>query len=187
MLNLVASGMLLRPIDVWPPACPSPSSPSKELPPQIEKEPFENSRNATASISNGISKDTLIIENSSTTHKSQLDVELTNLVQNGVNDLDNRQVQLPEASSRPGTDSTLLKKTRISKVLDFSLLKNPFFCIYTWSLVFSQLAYFIPYFHLSARARMLDIDAMDASFIISVAGEIYLILQLNAPAMEGPH
>lgn len=57
------------------------------------------------------------------------------------------------------------------KVLDFTLLKDPFFCIYTWSLVFSQLAYFIPYFHLSARARNLGIDAMDASFIISVAGE----------------
>ncbi|KAF7668801.1 hypothetical protein LDENG_00287070 [Lucifuga dentata] len=67
---------------------------------------------------------------------------------------------------------------RKAKVLDFSLLKNPFFCIYTWSVVFSQLAYFIPYFHLSARARTLGIDAMDASFIISVAGITETIAQL---------
>uniref|UniRef100_A0A4W6CFX3 Solute carrier family 16 member 4 n=1 Tax=Lates calcarifer TaxID=8187 RepID=A0A4W6CFX3_LATCA len=67
---------------------------------------------------------------------------------------------------------------RKAKVLDFSLLKDPFFCIYTWSLVFSQLAYFIPYFHLSARARTLGIDAMDASFIISVAGITETIAQL---------
>ncbi|XP_069797929.1 monocarboxylate transporter 5 isoform X2 [Narcine bancroftii] len=56
------------------------------------------------------------------------------------------------------------------KLLDFSLLKDPFFCIYTFSVMFSQLAYFIPYFHLSARAKILEINAMDASFIISVAG-----------------
>ncbi|XP_048467754.1 monocarboxylate transporter 5-like [Rhincodon typus] len=59
------------------------------------------------------------------------------------------------------------------KLLDFSLLRDPFFSIYTFSVVFSQLAYFIPYFHLSARAKTLDIDAMDASFIISVAGWLY--------------
>ncbi|XP_016136617.1 monocarboxylate transporter 5-like [Sinocyclocheilus grahami] len=62
--------------------------------------------------------------------------------------------------------------------LDFSLLKNPFFCIYTWSLVFSQLAYFIPYFHLSARARNLGIEPMYASFIISVAGITETVAQL---------
>ncbi|XP_041052034.1 monocarboxylate transporter 5 [Carcharodon carcharias] len=64
------------------------------------------------------------------------------------------------------------------KLLDFSLLRDPFFCIYTSSVVFSQLAYFIPYFHLSARARTLDIDAMDASFIISVAGITETVAQL---------
>ncbi|XP_078098095.1 monocarboxylate transporter 5 isoform X2 [Mustelus asterias] len=64
------------------------------------------------------------------------------------------------------------------KLLDFSLLQDPFFCIYTSSVVFSQLAYFIPYFHLSARARTLNIDAMDASFIISVAGITETVAQL---------
>lgn len=54
---------------------------------------------------------------------------------------------------------------------DISLLKNPFFCIFTWSLLFSQLAYLIPTFHLVARAKTLGIDMMDASYLVSVAGE----------------
>lgn len=54
---------------------------------------------------------------------------------------------------------------------DLSLLKNPFFCIFTWSLLFSQLAYLIPTFHLVARARTLGIDMMDASYLVSVAGK----------------
>uniref|UniRef100_UPI00398F7781 monocarboxylate transporter 5 n=1 Tax=Pristiophorus japonicus TaxID=55135 RepID=UPI00398F7781 len=64
------------------------------------------------------------------------------------------------------------------KLLDFSLLRDPFFCIYTSSVVFSQLAYFIPYFHLSARAKTLGINAMDASYIISVAGITETVAQL---------
>uniref|UniRef100_A0A8D2J6E3 Solute carrier family 16 member 4 n=1 Tax=Varanus komodoensis TaxID=61221 RepID=A0A8D2J6E3_VARKO len=54
--------------------------------------------------------------------------------------------------------------------LDFSQLKNPFFYIFTWSFLFSQLAYFIPTFHLAARAKTLGIDAMDTAHIIAVAG-----------------
>ncbi|XP_062996561.1 monocarboxylate transporter 5 [Elgaria multicarinata webbii] len=54
--------------------------------------------------------------------------------------------------------------------LDFSQLKNPFFYIFTWSFLFSQLAYFIPTFHLAARAKTLGIDVMDTAYIISVAG-----------------
>uniref|UniRef100_A0A8C4RG92 Solute carrier family 16 member 4 n=1 Tax=Erpetoichthys calabaricus TaxID=27687 RepID=A0A8C4RG92_ERPCA len=68
--------------------------------------------------------------------------------------------------------------TSKKKILDLTLLKNPFFYIFTWSVVFSQLAYFIPYFHLSARARTLGIDPMDASFIISVAGITETLSQL---------
>lgn len=55
--------------------------------------------------------------------------------------------------------------------LDFTQLKNPFFYIFTWSFLFSQLAYFVPTFHLAARAKTLDIDPMDAAYIISVAGK----------------
>uniref|UniRef100_A0A673YR77 Solute carrier family 16 member 4 n=1 Tax=Salmo trutta TaxID=8032 RepID=A0A673YR77_SALTR len=132
MLNLVASGMLLRPIHVKPAPPPSLSSSSSIqksplIGPEKEKDRPQNGccLNGCTPLTNGIAK----------------------------------------------SDSSLL---------DFSLLKNPFFCIYTWSLVFSQLAYFIPYFHLSARARNLGIDAMDASFIISVAGITETIAQLGS-------
>ncbi|KAM7171403.1 monocarboxylate transporter 5 isoform 3-T4 [Macrochelys suwanniensis] len=63
-------------------------------------------------------------------------------------------------------------------LLDFSLLKDPFFCIFAWSFLFSQLAYFIPTFHLAARAKTLGIDSMDASYLISVAGIIEAVSQL---------
>lgn len=52
-----------------------------------------------------------------------------------------------------------------------SHLKNPFFFIFTWSFLFSQLAYFIPTFHLAARAKTLGIDPMDTAYIILVAGK----------------
>ncbi|KYO33137.1 monocarboxylate transporter 5 [Alligator mississippiensis] len=55
---------------------------------------------------------------------------------------------------------------------------NPFFCIFTWSFLFSQLAYFIPTFHLAARARTLGIDNMSASYLISVAGITETVSQL---------
>ncbi|XP_014390097.1 PREDICTED: monocarboxylate transporter 5 isoform X6 [Myotis brandtii] len=61
---------------------------------------------------------------------------------------------------------------------DISLLKNPFFCIFTWSLLFSQLAYLIPTLHLVARAKTLGIDMMDASYLVSVAGITEAVSQL---------
>ncbi|MCJ8734952.1 hypothetical protein PDJAM_G00241180 [Pangasius djambal] len=187
MLNLVASAMLLRPIQMQP----APSL-SRDLPDsltQMEKEPLEDSQKVTPAMSNGIAKtgapsihrDTLIIENTSLEQRSRQAMELTNLVQNGGNELDNCPVKVcPETNGKLTVNSLVREKTptKKAKVLDFSLLKNPFFCIYTWSLVFSQLAYFIPYFHLSARARTLGIDPMDASFIISVAGITETVAQL---------
>uniref|UniRef100_A0A672SJP0 Major facilitator superfamily (MFS) profile domain-containing protein n=1 Tax=Sinocyclocheilus grahami TaxID=75366 RepID=A0A672SJP0_SINGR len=141
MLNLMASGMLLRPINVRPPASPLSNSTLHNA--GSEKDPLKNhindgSQMKTSPEMNGVSPVDSLLENS-------------------------RTENLPENPQ---------------KVLDFSLLKNPFFCIYTWSLVFSQLAYFIPYFHLSARARNLGIDPMDASFIISVAGITETVAQL---------
>ncbi|XP_066209211.1 monocarboxylate transporter 5 isoform X1 [Saccopteryx leptura] len=64
------------------------------------------------------------------------------------------------------------------KLCDLSLLKNPFFCIFTWSLLFSQLAYVIPTLHLVARARTLSIDMMDASYLIAVAGITETVSQI---------
>lgn len=187
MLNLVASGMLLRPINVRPPASPMSNSTLHKS--GSEKDPLKNHMNGNTSLSNGTSKidssppihrDTLIIENPVHEQNTLPDLELKKTIQNGVNGTDGSQIKTsPEMNGVSPVDS-LLENSRTEnlpetpkKVLDFSLLKNPFFCIYTWSVVFSQLAYFIPYFHLSARARNLGIDPMDASFIISVAGESY--------------
>lgn len=214
MLNLVASGMLLRPINVKPPvsnptSSPIQKSPSVSLKSSSEKEYTKSCLNGSSHLSNGISKSDAFPSPPPAPHgdtenlggqctqglqDQSVNPELTRLVLNGVNghephhDLVQCKPTTPDSSTElngstngstivgfPSHASIPSEVTvRQAKVLDFSLLKDPFFCIYTWSLVFSQLAYFIPYFHLSARARNLGIDAMDASFIISVAGEAHI-------------
>lgn len=213
MLNLVASGMLLRPINVKPPVSNPTSSdiqksPAVSLKSSSEKEYSKNCLNGSTHVSNGVSKSDCL-QSPPPSHRDTVNVgeqctqglqdqsvnpELTRLVLNGVNghephhDLGQCKPTTPDCSAElngsmngstiVGFSSHASSPSEVTvtkaKVLDFSLLKDPFFCIYTWSLVFSQLAYFIPYFHLSARARTLDIDAMDASFIISVAGKVYV-------------
>lgn len=216
MLNLVASGMLLRPIKVKPAAVSSSTSavqksPAVSLRSANEKDCSKSCMNGSLSngvasngissngvSSNGVSKcpppppcPTTDCEKQSP--QDQVNPELTRLVLNGVNGYEPHQEKCsPQNTSElngslngstiVGLSSHASTPTEVSasetKVLDWTLLKDPFFCIYTWSLVFSQLAYFIPYFHLSARARNLGIDAMDASFIISVAGITETIAQL---------
>lgn len=204
MLNLVASGMLLRPIMVKPAAVSSSTSsmqksPAVSLKSSSEKDCTKACMNGSSHLSNGISPPpplcpTIDCEKQSTQHQDQpVNPELTRLVLNGVNGHDPHHDKLspPDSSELNGSmnGSTIVglsshastptePTVQKAKVLDWSLLKDPFFCIYTWSLVFSQLAYFIPYFHLSARARNLGIDAMDASFIISIAGITETIAQL---------
>ncbi|KAM7032675.1 monocarboxylate transporter 5 isoform 3-T3 [Acridotheres tristis] len=67
-------------------------------------------------------------------------------------------------------------------LLDFSPLKDPVFFIFTWSFLFSHLAYFVPYFHLVARARTLGLSSRDGSYLIAVAALIYE----NIPAAAVP-
>ncbi|EDL01900.1 monocarboxylate transporter 5 isoform 1 [Mus musculus] len=98
--------------------------------------------------------------------------------------------QSEEFSNRPHRNRPLLmsngkshKKKFVSwnckqKLLDISLFRNPFFYIFTWSFLLSQLAYFIPTFHLVARAKTLGIDVMDASYLVSVAGITETVSQL---------
>ncbi|XP_071374276.1 monocarboxylate transporter 5 [Centroberyx affinis] len=222
MLNLVASGMLLRPIHVNPSTGSAPTSsplqksPAASLKSSSDKEYSKSCLNGNGSshLTNGISKsDSFPSPPPPLPHwdtenpggqcalgpqDHSVNPELTKLVLNGVNghephhDLSPGKPRSPDSSTElngsmngsaiVGFSSHASTPAEVSvrktKVLDFSLLRNPFFCIYTWSLVFSQLAYFIPYFHLSARARTLGIDAMDASFIISVAGITETIAQL---------
>uniref|UniRef100_A0A5F8H7G5 Solute carrier family 16 member 4 n=1 Tax=Monodelphis domestica TaxID=13616 RepID=A0A5F8H7G5_MONDO len=63
------------------------------------------------------------------------------------------------------------------QLVDFSLFKNPLFYLFTWCFLFGQLAYFIPTFHLVARAKTLGIDTLDASYFISVAGITETVMQ----------
>lgn len=211
MLNLVASGMLLRPINVKPvthaTAAATQKSPAVSLKSSSDKEYTKSCSNGSSHLSNGISKsgslpslppaaphrDNGCKEEQAT--QALLDPEVNRQVLNGLNA--NEAQHEHSGQCKPTTPDSLsevngnLSASTVAgvpshagtpsepavpqaKVLDFSLLKDPFFCIYTWSLVFSQLAYFIPYFHLSARARTLGIDAMDASFIISVAGMVHI-------------
>ncbi|XP_008702258.1 monocarboxylate transporter 5 isoform X1 [Ursus maritimus] len=92
-----------------------------------------------------------------------------------------------QKARQPGTGLTVSQNKELNneptgdgyeKLFDASLFKNPFFYIFTWSLLLSQLAYFVPTFHLVARARTLGIDIMDASFLVSVAGVTEAVCQI---------
>uniref|UniRef100_A0A3Q2XEM7 Solute carrier family 16 member 4 n=2 Tax=Hippocampus comes TaxID=109280 RepID=A0A3Q2XEM7_HIPCM len=202
MLNLVATSMLLRPIRVKAAASskcapPSQKSPAVSLKSSSEKDNAKSYLNGSSHLSNGISKSDSLASppeepvGARQTKEPSVNPEASRSVLNGHESRRNAGPCKPAADGSPelnGTSNGSAPVAALSvhgeetppkaKVLDFSLLKDPFFCIYTWSLVFSQLAYFIPYFHLSARARTLGIDAMDASFIISVAGITETIAQL---------
>ncbi|XP_053854007.1 monocarboxylate transporter 5 isoform X1 [Vidua macroura] len=70
------------------------------------------------------------------------------------------------------------KKEPSQPLLDFSPLKDPVFFVFTWSFLFSHLAYFVPFFHLVARARTLGMSSRDGSYLIAVAGITELLSQL---------
>ncbi|NXP00959.1 MOT5 protein, partial [Certhia brachydactyla] len=70
------------------------------------------------------------------------------------------------------------KKEPSQPLLDFSPLKDPIFFIFTWSFLFSHLAYFVPFFHLVARARTLGMSSRDGSYLIAVAGITEMLSQL---------
>ncbi|NXA80176.1 MOT5 protein, partial [Thryothorus ludovicianus] len=70
------------------------------------------------------------------------------------------------------------KKEPPQPLLDFSPLKDPVFFIFTWSFLFSHLAYFVPLFHLVARARTLGMSSRDGSHLIAVAGITEMLSQL---------
>ncbi|XP_067863855.1 monocarboxylate transporter 5 [Heptranchias perlo] len=204
MLNLVATGMLLRPIYLRENQ-PSYSESSSDVKTLINPHGsqfqngttkqgiFENhsegclitanptvSHSAIGSI--GVSKNCnscIVTDENLSVNSSSVEMESSTTYKSKVF-LDKvtfrtAHSETVEFSSRDKGTASLAPK---EKLLDFSLLRDPFFCIYTSSVVFSQLAYFIPYFHLSARAKTLDIDAMDASFIISVAGITETVAQL---------
>uniref|UniRef100_H3BGA9 Solute carrier family 16 member 4 n=1 Tax=Latimeria chalumnae TaxID=7897 RepID=H3BGA9_LATCH len=209
MLNLTATGLLLRPIYLKE-SLPSSSALSSTASCNGESSKvFNNSTNGSAVSMNGKINDStkafLAKEGTDTEKLGDANTEpsqgqkMIPLIQRSSTNPDGNtgnnnfkvkvqahKVRLEENSVQTHEKDILAispsKKGKPrhpeKKLLDFSLLRDPFFCIYTWSVVFSQLAYFIPYFHLSARARNLGIDPMSASFIISVAGITETVAQL---------
>ncbi|KFP32198.1 Monocarboxylate transporter 5, partial [Colius striatus] len=177
MLNLVPSSMLLWPVSTQPP----PGSPATK----------QHRGSLTAK------KDPEALEGCSgeTTHRetqlpSAQELPSTEgpLRSHGRDVCGLERLEKPSrASSSPPTAPEakesykplpLSKKEHSQPLLDFSPLKDPIFFIFTWSFLFSHLAYFVPIFHLVARAKTLGISSMDASYLIAVAGITEMVSQL---------
>uniref|UniRef100_A0A8C2QH13 Solute carrier family 16 (monocarboxylic acid transporters), member 4 n=1 Tax=Cricetulus griseus TaxID=10029 RepID=A0A8C2QH13_CRIGR len=162
-LNLVPSSMLLRPIHM----------------------PTENNsdiKNKGSSLSTTEPEVSDMIETSYCNETSS--IQGTSMKKSGqpTKNLTVLENQSEEFSNGPRRNRVILmsndksyQKKLVSwnckqNLLDISLFKNPFFYIFTWSFLLSQIAYFIPTFHLVARAKTLGIDVMDASYLVSIAG-----------------
>ncbi|XP_048966954.1 monocarboxylate transporter 5 isoform X1 [Canis lupus dingo] len=165
-LNLVPSSMLLRPI-------------------HIKSENNSDIKNKGSSLSPSSLGAVCTTETSSCDETQEATIRDSALQKAGQPGTSLRvsQNKNKELNHEPNGDS--YEKEAISwsckqKVFDMYLLKNPFFYIFTWSFLLSQLAYFIPTFHLVARARTLGIDTMDASYLISVAGITETVSQIIA-------
>uniref|UniRef100_A0A803V2E2 Solute carrier family 16 member 4 n=1 Tax=Ficedula albicollis TaxID=59894 RepID=A0A803V2E2_FICAL len=86
--------------------------------------------------------------------------------------------ETPTEARRSHKPLAATKKEPSQPLLDFSPLKDPVFFIFTWSFLFSHLAYFVPFFHLVARARTLGMSSRDGSYLIAVAGITEMLSQL---------
>ncbi|KAF5911019.1 monocarboxylate transporter 5 [Diceros bicornis minor] len=172
-LNLVPSSMLLRPI-------------------QIKSESNSDIKDKGSSLSASASEAVCGTEASSC-HEIQESTTWDSTMQKAGQPktrLTVSQSQNEECNNGPNRNRLLLttkeesyKKKAISwsckqNLFDISPFKNPFFYIFTWSFLLSQLAYFIPTFHLVARAKTLGIDIMNASYLVSIAGIIEAISQI---------
>ncbi|KAJ6659515.1 hypothetical protein lerEdw1_018750 [Lerista edwardsae] len=181
MLNLVPSSMLLRPINPKKMADVAARKEGNQIP---AHHTFPGSLDETCSIEldNPPKQQHTDANNLQSAGEGQLPVPVRS-----------KHLEMPEEdgvasnhsrrnSSQASSPSFLSPNKRESSKplpfhckqcqLDLSPLKEPFFYIFTWSFLFSQLAYFIPTFHLAARAKTLGIDPMDTAYIILVAGII---------------
>ncbi|XP_063480643.1 monocarboxylate transporter 5 isoform X3 [Symphalangus syndactylus] len=167
-LNLVPSSMLLRPIHIKS----ENNSGTKDKGSSLSAHGPEAC--ATETHCNETEESTI---KDSTTQKAGLPSKNLIVSQN----------QSEELYNGPNRNRLLLKSNEESdkviswsckQLFDISLFRNPFFYIFTWSFLLSQLAYFIPTFHLVARAKTLGIDIMDASYLVSVAGILETVSQI---------
>ncbi|NWY03305.1 MOT5 protein, partial [Nothoprocta ornata] len=153
MLNLVPSSMLLRPVS------------SQPLPAKNEKS-RKDSETCMGHLDEATSRETQL--------QNPTDVPSTG----GLKDVPSGNRSLEGAADAQRGCEPRAGTGTVPPCLDFSPLKDPVFFIFTWSFLFSQLAYFVPTFHLVARARTLGISSMDASYLVSVAGITEMVSQL---------
>ncbi|NXG73838.1 MOT5 protein, partial [Baryphthengus martii] len=182
MLNLIPSSMLLRPASTRPPQRSSAKHPDRGS--SVAK---EDSETPDGCLDGNTDKETEL-------HSAQ-DLPTTERLLSHGRDIPGpvdttalERLEKPSAGSCSPETPTEAKrsykslpptaKANSQPLLDFSPLKDPVFCIFTWSFLFSHLAYFVPIFHLVARARTLGISSMDASYLISVAGITETLSQL---------
>ncbi|KFQ40451.1 Monocarboxylate transporter 5, partial [Mesitornis unicolor] len=167
MLNLVPSSMLLRPAAAQPPENPDHGCLMAKKDPETLDGCLDETTHGEMQL------------------RSAQELPTTE----GLAVSHNKDVSGSETMEKP-CQETMTKAKRSHKffkqrgkedsqpLLDFSPLTDPIFCIFTWSFLFSHLAYFVPIFHLVARARTLGISSMDASYLISVAGVTEMLSQL---------
>ncbi|XP_053101493.1 monocarboxylate transporter 5 isoform X2 [Hemicordylus capensis] len=186
MLNLVPSSMLLRPINLKQMKYVAPKNEDNQK--CIHGTFPQNSSNEVCAMVEFPNQEC------SDTNKLQLAGEVQQVAPVNYNCLeatekDNMTISYPSRNENQANSPSYFPPSKGGNSkpqpffckwchLDFSELKNPFFYIFTWSFMFSQLAYFIPTFHLAARAKTLGINPMDSAYIISVAAIIETICLL---------
>lgn len=172
MLNLVPSSMLLWPVSTQPPRESAKNqhrgSPVAKKDPETPGGCLDGSTHGELQLHHS--------QEAPTTER--LVIPHGRDVSEPANALGRLQKPTPESSSsETPTEAKRSHKTLgtpqkepAQPLLDFSPLKDPVFFIFTWSFLFSHLAYFVPFFHLVARARTLGMSSRDGSYLIAVAG-----------------
>ncbi|XP_075298948.1 monocarboxylate transporter 5 isoform X1 [Opisthocomus hoazin] len=183
MLNLVPSSMLLRPVSTQPPQRFSAkdqdhrSSTAKK-----DSETLNGCSDETAPRETqlGRAQDLPSAEGVTPSHGRDVSGPVNTVALERLEKPPLKSCSPEIATEAKGRYKSLppTEKENSQPLLDFSPLKDPIFCIFTWSFLFSHLAYFVPTFHLVARARTLGISSMDASYLISVAGITETVSQL---------
>ncbi|XP_027672287.2 monocarboxylate transporter 5 isoform X3 [Falco cherrug] len=183
MLNLVPSSMLLRPISTQPPQrCSANDQDGGFLMAKKDSDTLggcldETTRGQTRLRS---AQDLSATEGLMMSHGRDVsgpgNTSALGRLEKSPKDSCSPEIATEAKRSHPSLPAT--EKKNSQPLLDFSPLKDPVFCIFTWSFLFSHLAYFVPIFHLVARAKTLGISSMDASYLISVAGITETVSQL---------
>ncbi|XP_063155908.1 monocarboxylate transporter 5 [Candoia aspera] len=182
MLNLVPSSLLLRPIHKKKTRDPGPRSEGHQVAagsmfPETFKDSLDKICTRELNILDPPDQECAKLDNlqkSDKVHLASINYKFSEMPQkNGCLDAYKNDNQMGDQNCIPSNEDG---KSRVQSFirkqchLVVSHLKNPFFFIFTWSFLFSQLAYFIPTLHLAARAKTLGIDPMDTAYIILVAG-----------------